>query len=209
MVLFLMKMTTHLPTGSHIHTVCDKLTFIIWVCTLSPISIQEWCAPKLTQLKKVITCITHFLVFEPQKVTREFDASDFSFHKVKGTGFYSQFVRETSSSSSCQPVSLQSSMIMPNIFPIGLYSSLFVPYFFQNLPQVLTQEVLSEGVHFAQTFQSNDWRLGFNSLSAWASVNHLHFQFWKRDHREKKQIMLESSPTKLLKTENGVRFSHI
>eukprot|EP00493_Phyllostaurus_siculus_P021839 UN22168 len=61
-------------------------------------------------------------------MTREFDLSDFSFHKVKGTGFYYQFIREASLLG-CQPVSLQSSMIMPNIFPIGLYSSLFVPYF--------------------------------------------------------------------------------
>ncbi|ETO29934.1 hypothetical protein RFI_07185 [Reticulomyxa filosa] len=76
-------------------------------------------------------------------------------------------------------------LLLVNRFPIGNYSGLFTPYFWQKLPQVLTKELLHVGLQFNAMFLSQShkgtFRVGFNSLGAMASVNHFHFQFWKID----------------------------
>eukprot|EP01083_Nonionella_stella_P152465 488783_1 len=69
-------------------------------------------------------------------------------------------------------------LLVLNKYPIGEYSGLFIPFIGTPSTQLLTQETLERGIHFANMFGSEDMRIGFNSMGAMASVNHLHFQFW-------------------------------
>lgn len=66
-----------------------------------------------------------------------------------------------------------------NKYAIGNYSGLFVPDFWGNHGQYLDYHTLLGGIQFLNLFPPNTkMRIGFNSLGAFASVNHLHFQFW-------------------------------
>ena len=83
----------------------------------------------------------------------------------------------------CEPAfSLQlHHFALVNPYPLGAYSGLFVPFLRQYRPQVLAEDALLVAFAFANQMPSPYWRLGFNSLAAGASVNHLHFQHWRLD----------------------------
>eukprot|EP01060_Flectonema_neradi_P019505 TRINITY_DN2666_c1_g1_i10.p1 TRINITY_DN2666_c1_g1~~TRINITY_DN2666_c1_g1_i10.p1 ORF type:complete len:345 (+),score=44.15 TRINITY_DN2666_c1_g1_i10:34-1035(+) len=73
--------------------------------------------------------------------------------------------------------------ILSNKFPIGRYSGVLLPFVRSNLPQVLmgnmTVQYVELALNFLMVFSEEDsMKIGFNSLAAGASVNHLHFQFW-------------------------------
>eukprot|EP01084_Bolivina_argentea_P251489 421800_1 len=84
-------------------------------------------------------------------------------------------------------------LLILNKFPIGKYSGLFIPFIGNNNNiQLLTRETLMRGIYFANMFESNDFRIGFNSMGAMASVNHLHFQFWEtKSISKQKQLPIE------------------
>ena len=65
--------------------------------------------------------------------------------------------------------------ILVNISPIFGGAGLLVPYLHRCLPQRLTPDVLEIGLAVMRLPARRDFRLGFNSLGAWASVNHMHF----------------------------------
>ena len=62
-----------------------------------------------------------------------------------------------------------------NISPIMGGHGLFVPQLTSCLPQVMTTAHLTLALRVMALAQRRDFHLGFNSLAAWASVNHLHF----------------------------------
>ena len=73
-----------------------------------------------------------------------------------------------------------------NRFPLSRDSGLLLPFLSARRPQVLRADALAVAVDFAAAglrraahLQPNSLRVGFNSLAAGASVNHLHFQFWR------------------------------
>ena len=81
-------------------------------------------------------------------------------------------------------ISKSKHLIIINKFPIGNYSGLFLPNFLNNnnnvnQNQILLKESLHSAVCFSNYFESKYIRIGFNSMGAMASVNHLHFQFWE------------------------------
>ena len=53
---------------------------------------------------------------------------------------------------------------MINPFPIGDKSGLFIPYFWENMPQVLTYNSLMTGIQFTNMFNDSFYRVGYNSL---------------------------------------------
>lgn len=62
-----------------------------------------------------------------------------------------------------------------NVSPLFDDHSLLVPFPLEKRPQVMTVEMLREVLIVAAAFPpSAGWRFGFNSLGAWASVNHFH-----------------------------------
>lgn len=62
-----------------------------------------------------------------------------------------------------------------NVNPLWEGHCLFVPALARRLPQVLSRGALGAALGLAASVEAPDFRLGFNSLGAWASVNHLHF----------------------------------
>ena len=66
--------------------------------------------------------------------------------------------------------------IFVNVSPIFKGHGLFVPNIVQGNPQVANTSLLTLGVRLASLFSqvSSDFKCGYNSLSAFASVNHFH-----------------------------------
>ena len=95
------------------------------------------------------------------------------------SNLYLQCVRPWDGQSSCSgPHS-----ILSNKFPIGKYSGVLLPFLHSNFSQALVGRHAAQHIKLALNFllifsRSDSMKIGFNSLAAGASVNHLHFQFW-------------------------------
>ena len=74
---------------------------------------------------------------------------------------------------------VSSASLLINNSPIAYCSSLLVPDPSKQLPQVLTSESLLLAIAFLASSSCSDLRLGFNSLGAAASVNHLHWHVYR------------------------------
>ncbi|XP_055928238.1 GDP-D-glucose phosphorylase 1-like isoform X2 [Argiope bruennichi] len=77
-----------------------------------------------------------------------------------------------------------------NVSPLEFGHSLLVPCIDRFCPQVLNFNALRLAVEIMLISFDRDFRLGFNSLGAYASVNHLHFHAYYLKHR----LYLESAP---------------
>eukprot|EP01084_Bolivina_argentea_P251488 421799_1 len=85
-----------------------------------------------------------------------------------------------------------------NKYAIGNYSGLFVPNFWNNHGQYLDFQNLLIGIQFLNLFPiDSKIRIGFNSIGAFASVNHLHFQFWNIGDNNH-GLPIELTPIKVL-----------
>lgn len=69
-----------------------------------------------------------------------------------------------------------------NDSPIEYVSSLLVPKLEDKLPQVLTEDAIFFALLFISNSKNSCLRLGFNSLGAAASVNHLHWHVYHFEH---------------------------
>lgn len=67
-------------------------------------------------------------------------------------------------------------LIVINVSPIDYGHVLLVPSVLDDLPQLLTPATLRLALQFAQEAGNPYLRVGFNSLGAYATINHLHFQ---------------------------------
>ncbi|OWR54420.1 hypothetical protein KGM_213251 [Danaus plexippus plexippus] len=68
--------------------------------------------------------------------------------------------------------------VLINASPINKYHSLLCPFLEDCLPQIITKDSLMLAVKFMLMAENRDLRLGYNSLLAMASVNHLHFHIF-------------------------------
>lgn len=68
--------------------------------------------------------------------------------------------------------------VLINVSPLCEGHSLFIPSVFSFFPQVMNQLALYLGCRLSKLMDQPDFRLGFNSLGAFASVNHLHFHIF-------------------------------
>ena len=67
-----------------------------------------------------------------------------------------------------------SSKLIVNVSPLTPGHFILVPFVRSRLPQVLTADALLLALVLVQASRRPDFRVTFNSLGAWASVNHLH-----------------------------------
>jgi len=65
--------------------------------------------------------------------------------------------------------------VLANVSPLATGHVLFVPNCGELLPQVLTEHLLLGGLRVLAKSTRHDFRLVFNSLMGFASVNHFHF----------------------------------
>lgn len=62
------------------------------------------------------------------------------------------------------------------VSPIEYGHVLLIPRVLDRLPQRIDQESFLLALHMAAEAASPYFRLGYNSLGAFATINHLHFQ---------------------------------
>uniref|UniRef100_A0A7S0S0V6 GDP-D-glucose phosphorylase 1 n=1 Tax=Chlamydomonas leiostraca TaxID=1034604 RepID=A0A7S0S0V6_9CHLO len=82
-----------------------------------------------------------------------------------------RFVSSNPTSSSSSP-----SLVLVNVSPIDYGHVLLVPNVLHCQPQLLTTDAVLCGLHFARHIKHPHMRVGYNSLGAFATINHLHFQ---------------------------------
>uniref|UniRef100_G3MPU4 GDP-D-glucose phosphorylase 1 n=1 Tax=Amblyomma maculatum TaxID=34609 RepID=G3MPU4_AMBMU len=73
--------------------------------------------------------------------------------------------------------------VVINVSPLEYCNSLLVPSLEKCLPQVLTAESLSLAIETILLSSSINFRMGFNSLGGFASVNHQHFHVYYLEQR--------------------------
>lgn len=66
--------------------------------------------------------------------------------------------------------------VMINVSPIDYGHILLVPHVLAQRPQQLTLDAVQDALAFTREMANPTFRLGYNSLGAYATINHLHFQ---------------------------------
>jgi len=117
--------------------------------------------------------------FRVDKVQQDFDPSKFNFTKVGQEEVLFRF--EESGEDKVQylekaPVLDSPNVIAINVSPIEYGHVLLVPRVLDCLPQRIDHDSLLLALHLAAEAGNPSFRLGYNSLGAFATINHLHFQ---------------------------------
>ena len=115
------------------------------------------------------------------QVVQPFDNAKFNFTKAlqkevlfqfeeadvpgQGSGFLPQ-----------APVCASPNLVFINVSPIDYGHVLLVPHVLDKLNQQVDPGTLRLALHFAHEAGNPYFRLAFNSLGAYGTVNHLHFQ---------------------------------
>lgn len=73
-------------------------------------------------------------------------------------------------------------LLLINVSPMEYGHCLLIPSVLSCLPQVLTEEALVLALETSMLSNHRGFHVGFNSLCAHASVNHLHFHTWYSEH---------------------------
>ncbi|VVD02177.1 unnamed protein product [Leptidea sinapis] len=102
------------------------------------------------------------------EICQKFDDSKFNFTRVPKTEIILNFWEE--------PEQLHT--IIGNVSPINRYHSLICPSVNKKLPQIVTEDSLRVVLEVYYLAKHCDLRIGFNSLCALASVNHLHYHLF-------------------------------
>ncbi|XP_058966097.2 GDP-D-glucose phosphorylase 1-like [Pocillopora verrucosa] len=111
------------------------------------------------------------------KVSQPFDPSKFNFTKVQQKEVMFELIPKHRST-----VTSDQHVLIINNSPIEYGHSLLVPSINSCLPQILTEEALLLSMETAMLSSHRGLRVGFNSLCAYSSVNHLHFHIWYSEH---------------------------
>ncbi|MCL7027535.1 hypothetical protein MKW94_014757 [Papaver nudicaule] len=120
--------------------------------------------------------------FRVDKVLQPFDGSKFNFTKVGQEEvllrFEQSFDEKTHyfASSVVDSESSSPSVVAINVSPIEYGHVLLIPRVLECLPQRIDHESFLLALHMAKEAANPLFRLGFNSLGAFATINHLHFQ---------------------------------
>ncbi|XP_004491414.1 GDP-L-galactose phosphorylase 1 [Cicer arietinum] len=149
--------------------------------------------------------------FRVDKVLQPFDENKFNFTKVGQEEVLFQF--EASENGEVQffpnaPIDVDNSpsFVAINVSPIEYGHVLLIPRIFECLPQRIDHESFLLALHMAAEAANPYFRLGYNSLGAFATINHLHFQAYYLAM----QFPIEKAPTKKIATlKGGVKVSEL
>jgi GDP-L-galactose phosphorylase len=135
--------------------------------------------------------------FRVDKVCQPFDASKFNFQKAAMKEVLFQFtagaVHHTQyrSAGVCGP---SPNLVLINVSPIEYGHVLLVPRVNDCIPQVVDQTAMLFALQCANEVHNPCFRLGYNSLGAFGTINHLHFQGYFLS----KPYPVERAPTKTI-----------
>ncbi|XP_022609913.1 GDP-D-glucose phosphorylase 1 isoform X1 [Seriola dumerili] len=143
---------------------------------------------------------------KPQEILsiqQEFSAKQFNFNKINPEEIIFEMIKDTERGTALhhsgqlqQPCRM---VVLVNVSPLEFGHCLFVPDPSCCLPQVLTRFAIQVGIESVLLSSDPGFRVGFNSLGAFASVNHLHLHGYYLDH----ELKIESMPVKPLLPERG------
>ncbi|CAH0719126.1 unnamed protein product, partial [Brenthis ino] len=120
------------------------------------------------------------------EISQPFDENKFNFKKVSKDEI--MFIFKESANE-------DSHVVLVNVSPITRYHSLLCPSIEKCLPQVITEDSLKLVIDLMLLAKDGNLRIGFNSLCALASVNHLHFHLFL----EKNNLPIENLKCKHIK----------
>lgn len=109
----------------------------------------------------------------PQPITsivQPFDGNAFNFNKVHDCEILFKCHNQLSTNPSANGLTT----FLINNSPLTKYHSLICPRLKENLPQILTKECIELAIDIITGLNNRSYRIGYNSLGAFASVNHLH-----------------------------------
>ncbi|KAJ4725150.1 GDP-L-galactose phosphorylase 1-like protein [Melia azedarach] len=142
--------------------------------------------------------------FRVDKVLQPFDGNKFNFTKVGQEEVLFQF--EASEDGEVQffpnaPVDVENSpsVVAINVSPIEYGHVLLIPRILDCLPQRIDRDSFLLALYMAVEAGNPYFRLGYNSLGAFATINHLHFQAYYLAV----PFPIEKAPTKKIITSNG------
>ncbi|CAK6972612.1 GDP-D-glucose phosphorylase 1 [Scomber scombrus] len=145
---------------------------------------------------------------KPQEILsiqQEFNAKQFNFNKINPDEIIFEMLKDTVGGAAShengkqllQPCRM---VVLVNVSPLEFGHCLFVPEPTRCFPQVLTTFSIQVGIESVLLSSDPGFRMGFNSLGAFASVNHLHLHGYYLEH----ELKIESMPVKPLLPEKGL-----
>ncbi|KAJ9672194.1 hypothetical protein PVL29_025718 [Vitis rotundifolia] len=145
--------------------------------------------------------------FRVDKVLQPFDGNKFNFTKVGQEEVLFQFEPSNDGEPEFIPnapidVENSTSVVAINVSPIEYGHVLLIPRIFECLPQRIDRESFLLALDMAVEAGNPYFRLGYNSLGAFATINHLHFQAYYLAT----PFPIEKAPTRKITTAgNGVK----
>nr|DAD20409.1 TPA_asm: hypothetical protein HUJ06_021872 [Nelumbo nucifera] len=166
------------------------------------------CETKLNEGRHLKKRPTEFRV---DKVLQPFDANKFNFTKVGQEEVLFQFGASDDDEANFFPyapidVGDSPSVVAINVSPIEYGHVLLIPRILDCLPQRIDRESFLLALHMAAEAGNPYFRLGYNSLGAFATINHLHFQAYYLAV----PFPIEKAPTRrITTTDEGVKISEL
>lgn len=124
-------------------------------------------------------------------VRQNFDPKQFNFNKINPKELLFELQREEKCH---QNGSKRKCEVIINVSPLEFGHCLLVPEPDRCHPQILTPLAVQMGIETVLLSADPGFRVGFNSLGGFASVNHLHLHGYYLNHR----LRIESSPAELI-----------
>ncbi|XP_042037230.1 GDP-L-galactose phosphorylase 1-like isoform X2 [Salvia splendens] len=149
--------------------------------------------------------------FRVDKVLQPFDESKFNFTKVGQEEVLFQFEASEDNEvhfSPNAPIDADNSpsVVAINVSPIEYGHVLLIPRILECLPQRIDRQSFMLALYMAVEVGNPFFRLGYNSLGAFATINHLHFQAY---YLETPFPIEKVSSKKITTTNGGVEISNI
>lgn len=140
---------------------------------------------------------------KPQEILsiqQEFNSKQFNFNKINPDEVIFEMIKDNevheNGTHLHQPCKM---VVLVNVSPLEFGHCLLVPDPSRCFPQILTRFAIQVGIESVLLSSDPGFRVGFNSLGAFASVNHLHLHGYYLDH----ELKIESMPVKPLLPEKG------
>ncbi|WOG98539.1 hypothetical protein DCAR_0417882 [Daucus carota subsp. sativus] len=149
--------------------------------------------------------------FRVDKVLQPFDGSKFNFTKVGQEEVLFQFKASEEDEIHFFPdasidVGNSPSVVAINVSPIEYGHVLLIPHVLECLPQRIDHESFLLALYMAAEAGSPYFRLGYNSLGAFATINHLHFQAY---YLAVPFPIEKASTRKVMNLDDGVEISEL
>ncbi|XP_054476635.1 GDP-D-glucose phosphorylase 1 isoform X2 [Anoplopoma fimbria] len=135
---------------------------------------------------------------KPQEILsiqQDFNGKQFNFNKINPEEIIIEMIKDVEGGIEKGPLHEDCRMVvLVNVSPLEFGHCLLVPDPSRCFPQVMTSFAIQAGIEAVLLSCDPGFRVGFNSLGAFASVNHLHLHGYYLDH----ELKIESVPVKPL-----------